>query len=120
MTKDKMKALNIIRQLPTPEMMEAHKVIEKGVDIALLYFWFNLRYTHYYPLFSNEAVQEQAEYFANRNPEFVNEIIDWFNDYLQRIKNYATDTKAKVQPSMRYAGQTIPGNAGSPIHSHPG
>lgn len=86
---DEMKKLNFIRTLPYSLLLEAHKIIDKGADISLLYFWFNLTQGNYYPLFKVIDVEKQCVYYCERNPAFETDILSWFKYYEQLIKSKA-------------------------------
>jgi hypothetical protein len=98
MSKDEMKKLNFIQALPYADMLEAHKIIEKGADVALLYFWYNLHQNNYRALFQLVDVQKQADYYCNRNPDFKTEITTWFNDY-QRRNIIPNATNIRINPA---------------------
>lgn len=94
MSKDEMKKLNFIRELPYDELIEAHKVIERGGTVALLYFWYNLHKCHYKVL-PVEMVEKQTVWYTNLFPEWEGEIINWFNSYLDKMKAYDANYNAK-------------------------
>lgn len=89
MSPAEMKKLNFIQSLPYDVLVEAHKIIERGADVALLYFWFNLTQGNYYPAFKIIQVEEQVLYYIHRNPEFEKDILSWFHSYEQIIKTKA-------------------------------
>ena len=81
MTKYQLKHLSWVRNLPYPELLEAHKIIERGADVALLYFWFNLTHGMYWPTFKLIDVEAQAMYYCQRDPMFMDDIVKWFQVY---------------------------------------
>jgi len=101
--RDQILKLSFIKELTYQERLEAERIIDKGADVALFYFWYNLIRAHYHPVFTDEMVEKQARYFADRNPDFEHEIIDWFNRYNDKVKTYATSSSinSPTRPSMR-------------------
>ena len=80
MTKPEMRGLRILRDLTYPQRLEADAIINKGADVALLYFWFNLKFQHYraHPLID---VAKQVRYYQTRDPEFADAIWKWYQEY---------------------------------------
>jgi hypothetical protein len=94
LTGDKLKKLKFIQDLPYVELIEAHKIIDKGADVALLYFWFNLLKCNY-KILPEMAVQKEVVHYTNLYPTWEGEIINWFNDYLDRVKAYDPNYSVK-------------------------
>lgn len=86
MTKTELRKLPFLQGMPYDDLLIAHGLIENEADVALIYFWYNLRNAFYYPCFTVEMVQKEVVYYTNRNPYFEGAIIDWFNDYLKLTK----------------------------------
>jgi hypothetical protein len=104
MSKEEMRHLNFISSLPYPELVIAHKIIDRGPDTALLYFWFNLFKGHYFPLFSLDDVQKVAEYFSKKYPDWKESINTWFHDYQTTYAPYYSTQKRNAVGDSR---QTI-------------
>jgi len=85
--KTHLKRKNFIRSLPYEELKIAHRIIEKGVDYPLLYFWYNLRQLNYWPCFTITDVSIQVLYYVERNPDFEEDILEWFNIYDKATKH---------------------------------
>jgi hypothetical protein len=105
-----LRKLKILDNVPYEDLKIAHSLIDHGADYALIYFWFNLRYCHYWPAFSDEQVEKEVDYYTRRNPEFAPLINTWHKNYLTSIthaKVHHPETAAAVRSVI--AGIPRPG-----------
>jgi len=82
--KQKLRKLPILQTLPYIEIAEAHRYIDKGADLQLIYFWINLNQDKFHPFFDTKGVMEQAEYFMNKFPNLSDDIVKWFTKYAEQ------------------------------------
>lgn len=108
--KTKLKRLSFIRALPYEDLLQAHKLIERGCDHPLLFLWYNLFKTHYYPVCSLEKVNDTVQLYIDRYPEFASDIKKWFESYTNKIKAiHEAKSNAKIAYGERYCRNSIPG-----------
>jgi hypothetical protein len=89
--KEKLRNLPILKTLPKIEVAEAHRIIAKGADLQLLYFWINLKADKYHQHFNIKSVIRQATYFAEKFPDLNDEIVKWITKYTERRKIIETN-----------------------------
>lgn len=91
--KAKLRKLGIVKSLPYHRMVIAHGLIERGADHTLLYFWYNLcngNYLHINP----SVTAEQVVYYIRRNPDFEDDIVNWFKTHEQLHREQNHNNKA--------------------------
>ncbi len=97
LSKVELMRLPFMKGLHYEELLVAQGLVENDADLALLYFWYNLKTAMYWPCFTEEMVQKEVVYYTNMYPAFEGAIIDWFNDYLETVKDRKNEiTRAKV------------------------
>jgi hypothetical protein len=89
--KAKLRKLPILQKLPYIEIQEAHRIIDKGADVQLLFFWLNLKADKYHEYFDIKSVGRQAEYFAAKFPDLNGEIVQWITKYTEHRKTVEID-----------------------------
>lgn len=108
--KTKLKRLQFIKALPYDELLQAHKIIERGCDKPLLVLWYNLFKLHYFRVCTLETVKDTVELYINRYPEFAGDIKNWFENYYNKIKAiYDAQSNAKAAYGERYCRNSLSG-----------
>ena len=109
--KAKLRKLPVIQKLPQIEAAEAYRIIDKGADLQLLYFWINLKADKYHQHFDIKSVIRQAEYFIEKFPDLNNEIVNWITKYTEnRKKTETNDLFQKLDKSLSNEQQPNNGN----------
>jgi hypothetical protein len=93
--KQKLRTLPILKTLPQIEAAEAYRIIDKGADLQLLYFWLNLKQDKYHEHFNIKSVIKQATYFTEKFPDLNDEIVKWVTRYTEHRKT--TETNELIQ-----------------------
>lgn len=82
---NKVRNADFLSELEYSDRLEAERIIDKGAEVALLHFWFNLITGKYFGLLPLEKVWIDADRFSKKYPEFAEDILKWFRRYEKLI-----------------------------------
>lgn len=81
-----LKKAGVLKGLSYEQLLQVNYLVEKGADVALIYFWFNLLRRHYHPNFTPFQVARQSVFYMHRDPTFADDIAQWYNSYIKAIR----------------------------------
>lgn len=70
------------------ETKVAQLLVQRGITLGLLYFWFNMRKLTYFPTFSELSVRAEVVDYITKYPEWEEDILEWFKTYEEQIEKY--------------------------------
>jgi hypothetical protein len=70
------------------ETKVAQLLVERGITLGLLYFWFNMKKLTYFPTFSELSVRAEVVEYIEKYPAWEEDILEWFKQYEEQINKY--------------------------------
>ena len=87
--------LGYIVELQYEEKMQALKLIQRGADASLLYFWFNVTHGNY-SMLPDAVLYKDAERMVKQYPSFAENIQAWVNPIISKHFQIILDYGHKV------------------------